>query len=34
MAMALTAVSVFMLASLFAFFGRERRGFDFDAANQ
>jgi MFS transporter, SHS family, lactate transporter len=30
MAMALTAVSVFVLASLFAFFGKERRGFDFD----
>lgn len=30
MAMALTAVSVFLLASLFALFGKERRGFDFD----
>jgi len=29
-AMALTAVSVFVLACLFAFFGKERRGFDLD----
>jgi MFS transporter, SHS family, lactate transporter len=34
MAMALTAVSVFVLASLFTFFGRERRGFDFGADDQ
>lgn len=33
MAMALTAASVFVLASVFAFFGKERRGFDFDPSH-
>jgi SHS family lactate transporter-like MFS transporter len=34
MAMALTAISVFTLASFFTLFGQERRGMDFDAASR